>query len=808
MINLPNLTKRWGLSLLGMLLISFSFFYWFSQRTRVAHTSRFPEKLAFYYGFPSEVNDSSGDINKATTVFEDYDILVFGNTLDSPLNQDHALSRIIINNLQPNGTRIYGYVDLCFDGGNYCSSLPLSEIYASTDRWADMGAVGIFFDQVGFEYSVSRDRLNAAVDYAHNQGLSVFVNAWDPDDVFSPVIHPAMNPLGTPTHLGPNDYFLHESFAVLLSGFQDSAFLIEKSEKALKWKKIYGTKMATVNTVAFSVPPFDQEKLEYVWWMTMLYGFDAMAWGETGIYSADCQCLPYHSRPDPGDIGSAIDPITVSHNGAVHWRNTKTGTIKIDTSTHVGQFIPGTPPPPSIVKNFVTQSSSQSGDLVYGNAVFLLSPGQINLIIQSNGARIDSYRIFIDKDVNANTGFIYSRNNNVGADYLVENGKIYEFTGTNQTSSSWSSVGTATVNGLGNAQIQVAIPFDQIDYVTGTNLAVLVEHNNPTSQDSYDLLPRSPDIWVIQSSSIRPDNQINQRGSNKNTDLISANVRFGSEQITIEIQSNEAPIDSYRIFLDKDINATTGFIHSGNPNVGADYLVEDGKIYEFTGSTQTSSSWSLVGKASVDGLSTTQVKVAIVFSQIGYLAGKNLIILVEHLDATSQDTYDLLPRFPGVWVIEFISNELIVFSSNEVSQTGTKSTNLISGSVTFHSDHITFTIKSKDAPIDSYRIFLDMDADKGTGFLHFRNANGGSEYLIENGQLYKFTGTSQTQWSWPLQGPVTDTGVGTTQVKVNVPFSQIGYAAGEKLGILMESMDPKWITYDLVPRFPGVWRVK
>ena len=56
-------------------------------------------------------------------------------------------------------------------------------------------------------------------------------------------------------------------------------------------------------------------------------------------------------------------------------------------------------------------------------------------------------------------------------------------------------------------------------------------------------------------------------------------------------------------------------------------------------------------------------------------------------------------------------------------------------------------------------------------------------------------------------GDVTHTGVGTTQVQVTIPFSQIGYVSKAKLGILIENLDPSWVTYDMVPRSPGKWVV-
>jgi hypothetical protein len=302
--------------------------------------SVYPEKLAFYYGWPSVVNNANGDTALATQVFKDYDIVVFGNGLDAPAHGDHIRTETIIGALTPLGTRVYGYVDLCMQGGGSCSGLTMDELKAGTDRWLAMGASGIFLDQAGYDYGVSRDRLNEIVDYIHSKNMSAFVNVWDPDDAFSPASDPDLNPQGTSTHLGANDYCLMESFGVTLSEYQELSFFLAKSQKGLKWKQLYGTKIATVNTIAATNPAFNAEQFAYVWWLTLLYGFDAMAWGETCYFSAETNSLPFHPRPDVPGIGSWPAATTVQYNSYLLERRTTTGTIQVDIAAHQGKFLP------------------------------------------------------------------------------------------------------------------------------------------------------------------------------------------------------------------------------------------------------------------------------------------------------------------------------------------------------------------------------------------------------------------------------------------------------------------------------------
>lgn len=482
-------TRNWGLSLLAVLIIFVVSLILFPQPAQAVLANGFPERLAIYYGYPSLVNQSAGNLTLASDVFNDYDLVIFGNGIDSPSHQDHLNTQSIINNIRET-TRVYGYVDLCAEGGSFCSNLTLSEIQARTDRWAAMGAVGIFLDQAGYEYGVSRSRLNSAVDYIHSKGLSAFVNTWNPDDIFSSDVHPTLNPSGTTTLLNGNDYALDESFAVTLSQWQDPVFLINKANKELAYKKQFGTKIATVNTLAQN-GSFDQAQFDYVWWMTLLYGFDAMAWGETAFFSSENSSLPFRPRPNPnhGDIGNAISPITVTHNAPIHARATDEGVIQVDTTTHVGQYTS------SSAGNVITQSGTASTDLIYGDAV--LTSTEITLTIRSNTEAITSYRVFIDSDENAATGFLHGGNTNVGANYLVENGHLYGFTGETQTAWSWTWIGPVNHTGIGTTEIQVPVSFSQIGVVSGSSTSILVE-NLSASWATLDLLPRFPGVWRVR----------------------------------------------------------------------------------------------------------------------------------------------------------------------------------------------------------------------------------------------------------------------------------------------------------------------
>jgi len=320
------------MKMLNKLVVS-SFIFFTVVGTVFAQTSLLPGKLAIYYAWPSTVNGSGGDTNAATEVFNDYAIVVFGDGLQDAGHGDHANTTTIINNLNtpPNDIAVYGYIPI----GVISENLSMAEIQSRVDDWEAMGVAGIFLDEAGYDYGVSRQRQNDAVDYVHSKGLSVFINAWDPDDVFSDAVESTYNPTGEATHLGSNDIYLHESFQIILSNYQDAVFWASKSDKGFNYKNLFGTQMATVTTVSAGAPEFHRGKFDYAWYSTLLYGFELMGWGEL-YFSASDSMLPPRARPNRG-VGDTFTS-DVIHSPPVHTRTTTKGTIEVNTNTHSGSF--------------------------------------------------------------------------------------------------------------------------------------------------------------------------------------------------------------------------------------------------------------------------------------------------------------------------------------------------------------------------------------------------------------------------------------------------------------------------------------
>lgn len=238
------------------------------------------KNLAIYYGWPSSVN-LIYTIPGAAAEFSAYDIVVFGAGLENSAHGDHANTKAIIN---ASSAEFYGYVD---------ATLITSTIQTAIDRWSTMGGTrsmctGIFFDRFGFDYGLTRTKQNTIVDYAHSKNMKVFVNAWNPDDVF-------LRSSGKDHHLtSGSDWYLAESHYVLNGNWQSLTVWESKSDKMASYKISSGVNMACITTTT-SVLGFNQTKWNNAYAACNVYGFDASGWGEP-IFSASDALLPWRTR--------------------------------------------------------------------------------------------------------------------------------------------------------------------------------------------------------------------------------------------------------------------------------------------------------------------------------------------------------------------------------------------------------------------------------------------------------------------------------------------------------------------------------
>lgn len=327
---------------------------------RITSDDSRPARLTIYYGYPSLVNGSRGDVEKAARVFAKYRVVVLGDGLEFPDQQpnrdpqgdpsEHKKAwEIIVATRQLNPrTEFYGYVCLG-DLPSHLSKRPALTLDDLKDRirlWKQMGVTGIFLDEAGYDFPVvTRERQNMALQFIHDFGMSAFVNAYFPDHLFSQenaplnAAGPETNPKHTPTLLDRRDAFLLESFQVKNSRYEETQVWQQRIQKALSYRQRFGTRIFATSTTQPGVP-FDAAQFDYAWWTATLYDLDGFAWGEPD-FSARDNLLPDRAANSANMPTDRVPYSTaVNSDGRRFWRRAGDFVVVVDTANHSVRRVP------------------------------------------------------------------------------------------------------------------------------------------------------------------------------------------------------------------------------------------------------------------------------------------------------------------------------------------------------------------------------------------------------------------------------------------------------------------------------------
>lgn len=178
------------------------------------------EKVCIYYGYPEGIGNT-WNTDGAADIYKQYDICVLGDTYELPEHEAYAQTTAVLNKLAKIApqTRVVGYIPIGMQNVGSDSGLTMDELKRRVGLWKNIGAKGIFLDEFGYDYGVSRERQNEIVQYVHGQGMFCIVNSWSTVYVFSaqPVTLEDMpgfepNPKGLLPAVGKEDYSLLENF--------------------------------------------------------------------------------------------------------------------------------------------------------------------------------------------------------------------------------------------------------------------------------------------------------------------------------------------------------------------------------------------------------------------------------------------------------------------------------------------------------------------------------------------------------------------------------------------------------------------
>lgn len=178
------------------------------------------EKVCIYYGYPVGIGNT-WSVDGAVAVYKQYDLCVLGDTYELPEQEVYADTVAVLQKLAQEApkTRVAGYIPIGDLEETEYSGLTMQELKRRVDLWAKIGAKGIFLDEFGYDYKVTRERQNEIVNYVHDHGMFCIANSWNTAYVFSslpmtlddlPGFEP--NPESLAPTIGENDYSLLENF--------------------------------------------------------------------------------------------------------------------------------------------------------------------------------------------------------------------------------------------------------------------------------------------------------------------------------------------------------------------------------------------------------------------------------------------------------------------------------------------------------------------------------------------------------------------------------------------------------------------
>lgn len=278
-----------------------------------------PQYLLVYYGYLNSFNSAVNgwDNEKVAQDMAKYDVLVFGDGVQAPAHPDYANSTIIINRvkvLNPDA-RIFGYVS---------APQTLPNFQSKVDQWDTLQVHGIFIDEAGYDYGVTRDQLNSEILHIRSKTYAKlsYANAWNmdhilgtandvsfPNTTYNPDLHPSL--------LDNRDYYMLESFAVNTTaysgtgGYAPQADVLARGNKAVSLSSQYGIQLSALNVID-NASSSGQNLFNFCYNAAVLFGVDINGSSDTN-YAAGSAAVKFWGRPGKKHIGRT-DTISVVQN--------------------------------------------------------------------------------------------------------------------------------------------------------------------------------------------------------------------------------------------------------------------------------------------------------------------------------------------------------------------------------------------------------------------------------------------------------------------------------------------------------------
>lgn len=333
------------------------------------------------------------------------------------------------------------------------------------------------------------------------------------------------------------------------------------------------------------------------------------------------------------------------------------------------------------------------------------------------------HNLYIDTDSSSDTGFRYST---IGADYLIQQGSVYQYTGDGQT---WSwAFRTSATQVVSGTVVEMELPRSALGNPNSLRVIWYGENLAYTGGETLDIYPN--DNSSVEYTLLAPGQNLPPAGR----ELTLTTLAGRPLNITLQATDPEGLPVTYNI-LTQPANGSLGGVA---PDLT--YTPADG----FAG--EDSFTWS----ASDGQLSSGPVDV-------------NISVLPEpdsgypsHL--LSQHTID---GSLTEWA------DIPVMATDPADATVSGQTSLDWREVRIANSANALLIAARSEAVTpmnwAWNFFIDTDLTETTGFRGtFGDLDIGAELLLQGQYLFRFTGTGPTDWSWQFLTSVTQASTGST----------------------------------------------
>ena len=265
------------------------------------------KNLMIYYGWLSSFG-LYYDNEKAAQDLAQYDLLVFGDGVQTPTHTDYSNAQTIIARIKVLNPKamIFGYVTL---------NQSFSNFKTKVDDWNDLEVSGIFIDESGYDFGTtstnSRSKFNEKIDFVHSQSHSsvCFVNAWKPEHIWgengdSSYPDSTWNADDLKSNLTANDWFLYESLAIDTNENYES-----HTQWAARLDHYIPMNKAAVSVIADNKSD-GNDRMKFIWISALMHRLDGCGASDTNFGASSGKGKLW---PRPDTLGIAVnDPVNNS----------------------------------------------------------------------------------------------------------------------------------------------------------------------------------------------------------------------------------------------------------------------------------------------------------------------------------------------------------------------------------------------------------------------------------------------------------------------------------------------------------------